>query len=398
MSDKMKVLIADSLPDKYIQKLKNYDLEVIVEPKLGADDLPDAIKDADILVVRSTVVNAKTIENAQNLNLIIRAGAGYNNIDVSAANKKGVYVANCPGKNAIAVAELAMGLILSLDRQIPDNVSDFKNGKWNKAKYSKGKGLYGKTIAIVGLGNIGKEVAIRARAFGMSVYGKDVSRIEGVDYKDFSEFDQVLPFADVVSLHLPSTPSTKGLFDDKMFSYMKDGAYFINTSRPGVVNEDALIKAVKEKGIRAAIDVFNDEPEHKSGDVSSKLQDVEGIYVTHHIGASTEQAQNAVADEVVNIIKDFINSGMIEHWVNRANITDSHYQLVVKHYDKPGVLASILDNLKLGKINIEEVENIIFEGGMVACCTLKLKEAATEEMLKNIRTNPDVITTSHIQI
>ena len=398
MSEKMKVLIADSLPDKYIQKLKDYDLEVVCEPKLGADDLPDAIKDADILVVRSTVVNAKTIENAQNLNLIIRAGAGYNNIDVSAANKKGVYVANCPGKNAIAVAELAMGLILSLDRQIPDNVIDFRGGKWNKAKYSKGKGLYGKTIAIVGLGNIGKEVAIRARAFGMSVYGKDVSRIEGVEYKDFSEFDQVLPFADVVSLHLPFNSSTKGLFDEKMFSYMKDGAYFVNTSRPGVVDEDALIKAVKEKGIKAAIDVFNDEPESKGGEVSSKLQSVDGVYVTHHIGASTEQAQNAVAEEVVNIITDFISSGVIEHWVNRARITDSHYQLVVKHYDKPGVLAAILDNLRLGNINIEEVENIIFEGGMVACCTLKLKEAATEDMLKNIRNNPEVITTSHMKI
>lgn len=398
MNEKMKVLVADKLPDKYIQKLKDHDLDVIFEPKLGENDLPEAAKEVDILVVRSTVVNAKTIENSEKLNLIIRAGAGYNNIDISAANKKGVYVANCPGKNAIAVAELAMGLILSMDRQIPDNVIDFRNGKWNKAGYSKGKGLYGKTIAIVGLGNIGKEVAIRARAFGMNVYGKDISRIEGVEYKDFSEFDQVLPIADVVSLHLPLTPNTKGLFNEKMFSYMKDGAYFVNTSRPGVVDEDALIKAVKEKGIKAAVDVFKDEPEQKTGEVKSKLQEVEGIYVTHHIGASTEQAQNAVAEEVVNIVIDFINSGVIEHWVNRAKITDSNYQLVVKHYDKPGVLASILDVLRKGNINIEEVENIIFDGGVVACCTLKLKEAATEDMLKNIRNNPNVITTSHMAL
>lgn len=398
MSEKMKVLIADKLPDQYVQKLRDHDLEVIYEPKLGENDLPKAAEDVDIIVVRSTVVNAETIEKSKKLNLIIRAGAGYNNINVAAANKKGVYVANCPGKNAIAVAELAMGLMIALDRQIPDNVSDFKAGKWNKAAYSKGKGLFGKTIAIVGLGNIGKEVAIRARAFGMNVYGKDISRIEGVEYKDFSEFDQVLPLADVVSLHLPLTSSTKGLFNEKMFSYMKDGAFFINTSRPGVVDEDALIKAVKEKGIRAGLDVFADEPESKTGEVKSKLQDVEGIYVTHHIGASTEQAQNAVAEEAVNIILDFINSGVISHWVNRARITDAHYQLVVKHYDKPGVLASIMDVLRQGDINIEEVENIIFEGGIVACCTMKLKIAATNEMLTAIRTNPNVLTVSHTAI
>lgn len=398
MSEKMKVLIADKLPEQYVQKLKDHDLEVIFEPKLGENDLPEAAKDVDIIVVRSTVVNEATIMNAQKLNLIIRAGAGYNNIDVAAANKKGVYVANCPGKNAIAVAELAMGLMIALDRQIPDNVADFKAGKWNKAAYSKGKGLYGKTIAIVGLGNIGKEVAIRAKAFGMNVYGKDISRIEGVEYKDFSEFDQVLPIADIVSLHLPLTPNTKGLFNDKMFSYMKDGAYFINTSRPGVVDEDALIKAVKEKGIKAGLDVFADEPEQKTGEVKSKLQDVDGIYVTHHIGASTEQAQNAVAEEAVNIIIDFINSGVIAHWVNRAKKTDAHYQLVVKHFDKPGVLASIMDVLRQGDINIEEVENIIFDGGIVATCTMKLKESATDDMLSSIRNNPNVITVSHTAI
>ncbi|RJP57761.1 MAG: phosphoglycerate dehydrogenase [Ignavibacteriales bacterium] len=394
----MKVLIADKLPEQYVQKLRDHDLEVIYEPKLGENDLPKAAEDVDIIVVRSTVVNAETIEKSKKLNLIIRAGAGYNNINVAAANKKGVYVANCPGKNAIAVAELAMGLIISLDRQIPDNVSDFRAGKWNKAAYSKANGLYGKTIAIVGLGNIGREVAIRAKAFGMNVYGKDISRIEGVEYKDFSEFDQVLPIADVVSLHLPLTPNTKGLFNDKMFSYMKNGAYFINTSRPGVVDEDALIKAVKEKGIRAGLDVFMDEPEQKSGEVKSKLQDVDGIYVTHHIGASTDQAQNAVAEEAIQIILDFINSGVIDHWVNRAKITDAHYQLVVKHYDKPGVLASIMDVLRQGEINIEEVENIIFDGGIVACCTMKLKLSATDEMLAAIRNNPNVLTVSHTAI
>ncbi len=398
MSEKMKVLIADKFPEIYMDKMKEAGLDVIFEPKLGENDIPDAAEHVDILVVRSTKVNEAAIEKAKNLNLIIRAGAGYNNINVHAANKKGIYVANCPGKNSIAVAELAMGLIVSLDRKIPSNVIDFKNGIWNKGEYSKAQGLYGKTLAIVGVGNIGKELAKRALAFGMNVYGKDIRRIEGVAIKDFSEMDQILPIADVISIHLPMTDQTKNLFDEKMFSYMKDGAMLINTSRAGIIDEAALIKAVKEKNLMVALDVFNDEPEQKSGSVSSELQKLDNVYVTHHIGASTEQAQNAVAEEVYNIIMKYISSGVIAHWVNRAKLTDTSYQLAVKHYDKPGVLASVLDVLRIGDINIEEIENIIFEDGLVALCTMKLKSPATDDMLKVIRHNPNVLTVSHVKM
>lgn len=395
---KLKVLIADKFPEKYIQELKDLDLEVSYEPKLGEKDLPNAAENVDILVVRSTVVNEETINNSKKLNLIIRAGSGVNNIAISAANKKGIYVANCPGMNAVAVAELTMGLIIALDRFIPENVVDFKNGVWNKDKYSKGKGLKGKTLGIIGVGNIGKEVAKRALAFEMNVYGKDISRIEGVPIKDFSEMDQLLPLCDIVSIHLPATPQTKGLFNKKMFSYMKDGAYLINTSRHDIIVEEDLLEAIKEKNLRVALDVFKDEPEGKSGEVKSPLQNNPNIYVTHHIGASTEQAQDAVAEETVRIIKHYVHSGVIDHWVNRAKVTDAKYQLVVKHYDKPGVLASVLDVIRQGNINIEEIENIIFEGGIAACCSMKLKLPATTEMLKQISENPNVISVSHVEI
>ncbi|MCA2004547.1 MAG: phosphoglycerate dehydrogenase [Ignavibacterium sp.] len=395
---KLKVLIADKFPEKYIQELKDLDLEVIYESKLGEKDLPKAAEDVDILVVRSTIVNEETINNSKKLNLIIRAGSGVNNIAIAAANKKGVYVANCPGMNAVAVAELTIGLMIALDRFIPDNVYDFRNGVWNKDKYSKGKGLKGKTLGIIGVGNIGKEVAKRALAFEMNVYGKDISRIEGVPIKDFSEMDQLLPLCDIVTIHLPATPQTKGLFNKQMFSYMKDGAYLINTSRHDVIVEEDLLEAIKEKNLRVALDVFKGEPEGKAGEVKSPLQNNPNIYVTHHIGASTEQAQDAVAEETVRIIKHYVHSGVIDHWVNRAKITDAKYQLVVKHYDKPGVLASVLDVIRQGNINIEEIENIIFEGGIAACCTMKLKLPATAEMLKQISENPNVISVSHVEI
>jgi D-3-phosphoglycerate dehydrogenase / 2-oxoglutarate reductase len=395
---KVKVLVADKFPDQYIKQMEDLGLEVIYSPKLGEKDLCEAAREVDILVVRSTVVNAETINSSKNLNLIIRAGAGVNNINISAANQRGIYVANCPGMNSIAVAELAIGLMISLDRRIPDNVIDFRNGKWNKGEYSKAEGLYGKTLAIIGVGAIGREVAKRALSFGMNVYGKDISRIEGVMIKDFSEMDQLLPLADVISIHLPSTPETKGLFNKQMFSYMKPGALLINTSRQDIIDEDALLEAVKEKNIRAAFDVFKGEPEGKTGEVKSKLQDNPNIYITHHIGASTEQAQNAVAGETVRIIKDYITSGVIAHWVNRAKITDAKYQLVAKHYDKPGVLASILDVIREGQINIEEIENVIFDGGVAACCTMKLMAPVSADMLKKITDNPNVLSVSHVAI
>jgi len=394
---KLKVLIADKFPDRYINELKEAEIDVIYSPSLGEKDLVEAAKDVDIIVVRSTVVNEETIENADHLSLIIRAGAGVNNIKIAAANKKGVYVANCPGKNSIAVAELAVGLMIALDRRIPANVSDFNNGVWNKAEYSKAEGLYGKTLGLIGVGNIGKEVAKRALAMGMSVYGKDISRIEGVAIKDFSEMDKVLPICDVVSIHLPLTPQTRGLFNKEMFGYLKPGTIFINTSRAEVVDQDALIEAVTTKGIRAGLDVFAGEPEGKKGDVSSPLQNLPNVYVTHHIGASTEQAQNAVAEETIKIIKDYIKSGVIAHWVNRAKIEDTKYQLVIKHLDKPGVMANIFTIMKQEDVNIEEIENVIFDGGLVATCTMKLKKGLPTEMIESMKNLPDVLSLSHVK-
>ncbi|MFH1194547.1 MAG: hydroxyacid dehydrogenase [bacterium] len=395
---KITVLVADKFPDLYLKKMKDAGLEVFYNPKLGENDLPEAAKNVDCLVVRSTVVTAKTIEESKQLNLIVRAGAGVNNIDIAAANKKGVYVSNCPGKNSIAVAELAVGLMLALDRRIPANVADFKSGKWNKGEYSKAEGLFGKNLAIVGYGNIGKEVAKRAIALGMTVYAKDIFPIKDEDVTVFTELDQILPIADVVSIHLPQTPDTKSLFNDKMFGCMKKGAILINTSRAGVVDEEALIKAVQEKRLKVGLDVFKGEPESKDGIVSSKLQELENVYVTHHIGASTEQAQNAVAEETVNIIISYIKTGILPNWINRAKYTGAKWQLQVKHFDKPGVLAFVLDLLREGDINVEDVENIIFEGGIVACCTMKLQSAATNEMLDKISKNPNIISYSHMGI
>lgn len=313
----MKVLIADKFPDNHIQTLKDNGIEVVYEAKAGENDIPNLVKDAEFIVVRSTNVNAAAINAGANLKIVIRAGSGYNNIDVKAATEKGISVSNTPGKNSIAVAELAMGLLVSLDRKIPDNVKDFNAGVWNKAKYSKAEGLFGKTLGIIGVGNIGKEIAKRAQAFGMKVIGYDVVKSEGIGIEYIEDLEKLISRSDAITLHVPANPQTKGMFNDKLFGLMKKGAMLINTSRADVIDEDALIKAVKEKGIIAAVDVFKGEPEGKDGAVISKLQNVDGIYVTHHIGASTEQAQDAVAEETIKIILEYKKSGQILHCVNK---------------------------------------------------------------------------------
>jgi D-3-phosphoglycerate dehydrogenase len=313
----MKVLIADKFPEEYIEEMKNLGLDVDNSPKLGENDLPDAAKEHDILIVRSTKVNANTINSSDKLKLIIRAGAGVNNIDIPAATERGISVANCPGKNSVAVAELAIGLMVALDRRIPDNVMEFKKGTWNKAEYSKADGLKGKTLGVVGVGNIGREVAKRAAAFDMKVYGYDIVRLEGVQLDYVDTIEDILPKCDVISLHLPANDKTKGIFNKELFGLMKPNSFLINTSRPSVIDEEALLEAVKEKNIRVALDVFNDEPEGKTGEVKSAFQDNPNVYVTHHIGASTNQAQDSVAKETVNIIQNYVKSGEVNNCVNK---------------------------------------------------------------------------------
>src|SRR5690554_697444 len=392
---KVKVLIADKFPDKHIQQLKDLNLDVEYSPKLGENDLPQAAKDANILVVRSTIVNAETINSAEKLSLIIRAGAGVNNIDIQTANKKGVYVANCPGMNSVAVAELAIGLMIAIDRKIPDNVVDFRNGKWNKAEYSKADGLLGKTLGVVGTGKIGLEVIKRAKSFGLDIIAWSRSltdeKAEELEIESCKTLDELFTNADIISVHLAQTADTKKLINKDLISKMKNGAYFINTARAGVVDEDALIEAAKEGKIFLGLDVFNNEPEGKSGDFTTPLKELKNVYLTHHIGASTEQAQNAVADETIRIIDDFVNAGKIKNWVNRIKQSPAKYQLVVRHYDKPGVLARVLRLLSEEKINAQEMENVIFDGAETACCTIKLDSKPSDKLLEEIPSAKDEV-------
>jgi D-3-phosphoglycerate dehydrogenase len=393
----MLVLIADKFEQSGRDGLQAIGCDISYQPDLKGDALVAAIRkdEPDVLVVRSTKVTEPMFE-AGPVKLVVRAGAGYNTIDVSAASRRGIYVSNCPGKNSIAVAELAFALVLALDRRIADNVISLRRGEWNKKEFSRARGLFGRTLGLVGVGKIGQEMIPRARAFGMRVIAWSRSLTPkraqelGVEYK--ADHQDVAREADVVSVHLALKPETKGMIGAEFFAAMREGAFFINTARGDVVDQEALIQAMKARGIRSGLDVFAAEPTSATGEFSDPIRDEANLYGTHHIGASTDQAQEAIAAETVRIIREFKETGKVPNVVNLALQTPATHRLVVRHQDRPGVLASVLDAIKAEHINVQEMENIVFEGAQAAVARINLDNAPADEMLARLRAeNTDII-------
>lgn len=400
----MKVLIADKFEQSGIDGLKAIGCEIVSNPDLKDEALVEAIREtgADVLVVRSTKVSEAALD-AGRLSLVVRAGAGYNTIDVRAASARGIYVSNCPGKNSVAVAELAFGLILSLDRRIADNVAELRAGKWNKKEFGKAAGLYGRTLGLIGLGQIGREMIRRAEAFGMNVIGwsrslsPEMADELGIHFRQ--TILELVHEADVISIHVALTPETRGFINADVFEVIKPGAFFINTSRAEVVDQAALAQAVKTKGIRAGLDVFAGEPTTPTGEFTDEIVSLPNVYGTHHIGASTDQAQEAIAAETVRIISEFKETGAVPNVVNLADRTPATHLLVVRHKDRPGVLSHVLNEIKAADINVQQMENIIFAGAEAAIARIELDGTLEPETMDRIRGgNGDVIEVSLLSL
>jgi D-3-phosphoglycerate dehydrogenase / 2-oxoglutarate reductase len=400
----MKVLIADKFPESGRAALTLASVEVVYDPELNDATLTQAVRatGADVLVVRGTKVPAATLATGR-LSLVVRAGAGYDTIDVKAASARGIYVSNCPGKNSIAVAELTFALILALDRRIPANVADLKAGRWNKAEYSKARGLFGRTLGLVGLGRIGQEVLSRARAFGMPVIAWSPSltqeRAESLGVQMMRSPMDVAAACDVLSIHVALNSDTRNLIHRGVFDALRPGSYFINTARAEVVDQAALHEAVRDRGIRAGIDVFAGEPSGGVGAVADKIFELDGVIGTHHIGASTDQAQQAIADETVRIIREYARTGRVPNVVNLAKKSPATYLLVVHHYDRVGVLSAVFSQLKHGGINVQETENIVFEGAAAAVARIHLDDAPPQQVLDAMRADStDIIELSLLRL
>jgi D-3-phosphoglycerate dehydrogenase len=364
----VRILFADAIDADRLEPLVDAGVQCVVEAGLSADDLPDRISGFDGLVVRSTKVFAATIEAADRLQFIVRAGAGVDNIDCDSASASGVFVCNVPGRNAVAVAELTMGLLLGIDRRIVDNTADLRNGKWQKALYSKADGVLGKKIGIIGLGEIGMQVAKRSKAFGLTVLAvrKDgrsdrvQQRIRSIGIRMVNSLDELIAESDIVSLHVPKSESTTGMVDDRFLSKMKLEAILLNTSRGEIVNEEALLVALN-RGLRAGLDVFADEPKGKDETFSSAVAAHPNVVGTHHIGASTAQAQRSVADGTVKTIEAFISGSPI-NVVNMNTQPRGEASLIIKHLDRVGVLASVFEMLRSQNVNVQEMQNQLFSG------------------------------------
>ena len=366
---RMRVLIADKLPELAESRLVESGCQVRVDAAAKEQSLLDAITsfDPDVLVVRSTRVDKAHITAGSRLGLVVRAGAGVNTIDLGAASCAGVFVANCPGKNADAVAELAIGLLVACDRRIPDNVAALREGRWDKGTFSKAEGLKGRTLGILGTGNIGLAVAQRARALGMNVaaWSRSLDEATAAEHQlhRCESPQDVARKSDALSIHLALTPETRGFVDDSIFGELRAGAIFLNTSRAEVVDEDALLRALDTRGISAGLDVFSDEPSGKQGSFEHPIASHPRVYGTHHIGASTVQAQEAVALEACRVIEAYVATSHPANCVNLARRSRSRHILVVRHRDRVGVLAAVLKLVSEANLNVGAMENRQFEGG-----------------------------------
>lgn len=393
----MKVLIADTFEASGLEALKAAGCEVLYEPELAGDSLVPAIASsaADVLVVRSTKVTEGMLD-AGRLSLIVRAGAGVNTIDVPAASRRGIYVSNCPGRNAIAVAELAFGLILALDRRIPDNVADLRAGRWNKKEYARARGLHGRTLGLLGFGNIGQEMARRARGFGMPTivwsprFLRDgpaalAALPHDVDVTVLPSPEEVAERSDVLSLHLALAPGTRNFVGAAILGRLRPGTLFVNTARAELVDDAALADAVDSRGIRVAIDVFPGEPAEAVASFSPPIVGRAQVYGTHHIGASTDQAQEAIAAEAVRVIRVYKETGKVPNVVNLSTRTPATHRLVVRHRDRPGVLAHVFDQLRSWSLNVQETENVIFEGAEAAVARINLDGEPPPDLLRTIQ-------------
>jgi len=386
----MRVLVADKFEGAGLDGLRSLGCEVYYEPGLEGESLGWRLRDtgAEVLVVRSSKVTAAEMDQGKSLSLIVRAGAGVNTIDLAGASSRAISVSNCPGKNAVAVAELAWGLILALDRRIPDQTADLRAGLWNKAEYGKARGLAGRTLGIAGFGAIGREVAARGVAFGMRAVAWSASLTaeraaeEGVERA--ATLTDLAARSDVVSVHLSLTKETRGLLGGAFFDAMRPGSLFVNTSRGETVNAAALKAAISTKGIRAGLDVFDREPSGGTGAFEDEVGRMPGVVGTHHVGASTEQAQNAIAGEVVRIVAAYKATGEVPNAVNLCERSPARWLLTVRHRDRVGVLAHVFGALREAGINVQKTENVVFDGAEAASARVQLDSEPTRATLGRI--------------
>ena len=373
------VLVADSISETGLEMLRKH-AQVDVRTGLKPDELAAIIGNYEALLVRSqTQVTAAVIAAGNKLQVIGRAGVGVDNIDIDAATERGIVVVNAPTGNTISAAEHTIGLIFALARHIPQADASLKSGAWKRSQFM-GSEIRGKTLGIIGLGNIGSEVAKRARGLEMKVLAYDPFLSEERAQQlqvELAPLDRLLRESDFVGLHVPMTASTKGMIGAKELATMKPTARIINTARGGLIDEEALAKAVREKKLAgAAIDVFVQEPITKS-----VLFETEGIIVTPHLGASTTEAQALAAIDVVKQVIDVFKGQIARYAVNAPFISAESLPALAPYVRVATTLGRLVSQLTDGQM--KEVK-IIYEGDISNYDTTALKSIVLGGLLEQI--------------
>jgi D-3-phosphoglycerate dehydrogenase / 2-oxoglutarate reductase len=391
----MRVLVADRLSEDALDEMRGLGVEVEYDPRIDGPGLAARLDGVNVLVVRGTEVTAEALAAGKSLNLVIRAGAGTRNIDVAFASERGIYVAETPGRNAQAVAELTFTLIGCLDRRVPDAVHSLRTGLWEKDEYARAVGLEGRTIGILGLGHVGRAVLRMALAYQMRplAFGRSLTAARAAELgaKRVSTALDLARQSEVLSVHLELSDRTRGIVDRKILEALPDGAFFVNTARHELVDYDALLELIPKKSLRVGLDVLPGEPGDRTARYEHPILRVPGVYATPHLGQSTDHAQVAIASETVGILRSFVTKGEVPNVVNIAPSTWSRYQLVVRHVDRIGALANVLAVLKRHGIHISALDNTVFDGGRAACAKIRMESRPSEACLQEIMAFSDEV-------
>lgn len=391
----MKILVACPLPDSAIADLRTLGVDTVYEPALPAERLRTALGGVAVLVTDEKRVAPETIERADSLQLIVHAGVGAGEIALEEASAQGVFVANCPTQHAYAVAELALGLLLALDRQVVESTVALREERWCRNEFMHARGLRGRTLGILGFGDIGRCLVRRARAFGLKIVAwapgltTEFPDLPDVEFCNWprelaraSDFVVVLDYGD---------EEPQRIVDTDFLNSFREGAYLIHVGRPNAVDEEALYDAIPRRKLRVAMDVRSYEPAVDNARFRCKLCTRPNVIGTQHTSAITEQAREAVGGEVVNIVRTFLVSGEVPNCLNLAERSPATWQLMLRVRDQVGVMAAILDAIRADGINAEEVVSRVFTGAKAAWCTVALDERPSTEALEAIRALDDVL-------
>jgi D-3-phosphoglycerate dehydrogenase len=363
---------------------------VVTADQIAPGGLPAALADADALIVRSAVqADAALLAAAPRLRIIGRAGVGVDNIDADEATRRGIVVMNTPGANAVAVAELTLGLMISMARAIPRANATMHAGKWEK-KSLQGSELRGKTLGIIGLGRVGLEVARRAQAFGMTVIGYDpfiAPVIARENQVALVALDEVFSSSDFLSLHVGLTPQTEGLINRKSIATMKKGVRIVNCARGELIVDEALAEALASGQVAgAALDVFRKEPLVAPGTPDSPYFALDNILLSPHIAGSTDEAQEAIGIQLANQVRDYLKLGVVQNAINVASLTEEEYAEVSPYIEMAARLGQLLghaagpssSNTELG--NVESI-SLTYNGRLAELKTDMIRNAAIAGIL-----------------